>query len=94
MEDLSIYPLPAELALVEAELPEWERLAVRDYWDAVVAEEMAEVPVPVNALDPRAFVAQRLQGRGQHRNSGSASVLRFPGGRTPTSVSGVDAAAA
>lgn len=33
------YPSAAELAAVEAELPEWERLRVRDYWDAVCVEE-------------------------------------------------------
>lgn len=94
MEDLSVDPSPAELALIEAELPEWERLAVRDYWDAVVAEEIAEVPVPVNALDPRAFVAQGLLSGHGHQNSGDASVLRFPGAQTPMSTSGSDTAAA
>lgn len=92
MEDLSVDPSPAELALIEAELPEWERLAVRDYWDAVVAEEITEVPVSVNAPEPRPFMAQELKGGGQPRNFGGASVLRFPGDRAP--MSGNDAAAA
>lgn len=94
MEDLSVDPSPAELALIEAELPEWERLAVRDYWDAVVDEEIGEVPLPVNALDPRAFVTQELLSGQGHRNSGDASVLRLPGFRTLRSTSGSDAAAA
>lgn len=83
---------PAMLADCEAALSEWERLAVRDYWDAVVAEELAEVPVPVDALDLPAVVTQELQGCGQSRNSGEPSVLHFPGYRTLRS--GSDTAAA
>jgi hypothetical protein len=39
-------PNAAELAHCEAELPEWDRLRVRDYWEAVVSEELGEDPVP------------------------------------------------
>jgi hypothetical protein len=43
--DLDV-PSAAELADCEAELPEWDRLRVRDHWDAVVSEELGEEPVP------------------------------------------------
>lgn len=43
--DLDI-PSAAELADCEAELPEWDRLAVCDYWEAVVNEELGEEPTP------------------------------------------------
>lgn len=33
-------PTNAELAAIESELPEWDRLAVQDYWATVVAEEL------------------------------------------------------
>lgn len=33
-------PTPEELANSTALLPEWDRLAVRDYWAEVVAEEL------------------------------------------------------
>lgn len=33
-------PSPAALADCEAVLPEWDRLAVRDYWDQVIAAEL------------------------------------------------------
>lgn len=50
MDEPHIDPSPAELALIEAELPEWERLAVRDYWDAVVAEEIGAATESVEPL--------------------------------------------
>lgn len=43
--DLDV-PSAAELADCEAELPEWDRLQVRDYWEAVVDEELGESPAP------------------------------------------------
>ena len=45
--DLGV-PSPADLAAIEAELPEWDRLRVRDHWDAVVAEELG-APEPPDA---------------------------------------------
>lgn len=40
------FPSAADLAAIEAELPEWERLRVRDYWDAVVSEELGKDAAP------------------------------------------------
>lgn len=40
MEYLDFEPSADELATCEAELEDWERLAVRDYWAAVIAEEL------------------------------------------------------
>lgn len=48
MEDLDISPSAAELAATEAELPEWDRLAVRDHWEAVIAEELGAPQVPAS----------------------------------------------
>lgn len=49
-------PSPATLADCEATLPEWDRLAVRDYWDGVIAEEIGaplyRVAEPGRAASP------------------------------------------
>lgn len=94
MQDPNIDPSPAELALIEAELPEWERLAVRDYWDAVLAEEMAELPMSVEPLNTRGFrVEQGQQCARRVRNIGTAAVLRLVvGDKTPVSTSDNEAA--
>jgi hypothetical protein len=38
----------AELAFCEAELEEWDRLEVRDYWGAVIAEELGATQHPAS----------------------------------------------
>jgi hypothetical protein len=49
MEDQGSYSPPAaELADAEVELPEWDRLRVRDYWDAVIAEELGARQSPAS----------------------------------------------
>ncbi|MEU6263899.1 hypothetical protein [Saccharopolyspora shandongensis] len=48
MYDPSINPSAEELAFCEAELQEWDRLTVRDYWDAVVAEELGAPQSPAS----------------------------------------------
>lgn len=46
MQDPENYDLSADaLAAAETELPEWDRLRVRDHWDAVVASELGDEPV-------------------------------------------------
>lgn len=55
-------PSPAILADCEAALPEWDRLAVRDYWDAVVAAELGSPVSQVSAPD-RAASSIRTAGR-------------------------------
>ena len=49
-------PSPATLADCEATLQEWDRLAVRDYWDGVIAEELgaplSRVAEPDRAASP------------------------------------------
>lgn len=76
MEDPNIDPSPAELALIEAELPEWERLAVRDYWDAVVGEELAAA---TNSVESRYFrdVNAGQMERGRIRRQRGSAVLRL-----------------
>ncbi|MCX2728812.1 hypothetical protein OOZ19_01030 [Saccharopolyspora sp. NFXS83] len=37
--DLDV-PSAADLASIEAALPEWDRLLVRDHWESVIAEEL------------------------------------------------------
>lgn len=47
MTEHDAHDIPAaELADCVEPLPEWDRLRVRDYWDAVVAEELG-APEPV-----------------------------------------------
>lgn len=56
-------PSPATLADCEATLQEWDRLAVRDYWDGVIAEELgaplSRVAEPDNAASPSDSTAGR-----------------------------------
>lgn len=41
-------PSAEELTAMEAELPEWDRLRVRDYFDAVIAEELGAQQSPAS----------------------------------------------
>ena len=46
-------PTAAELAATEAALPEYQRRAVRDYWDRLIEQcyaEVADAPRPTSAL--------------------------------------------
>ncbi|WP_338602653.1 hypothetical protein [Saccharopolyspora sp. SCSIO 74807] len=70
-------PTAAELAGIEAELPEEDRLRVRDYWDAVVAEELG---APEPAASPGDWSVlrsgERTRLRRYERRAGNA-VLRL-----------------
>lgn len=57
--DLDV-PSAAELADCEAELPEWDRIQVRDYWEAVVNEELGEDPTPTEH-EPRTTALRVLR---------------------------------
>lgn len=52
MDYLNAGPSAEELAMCESELPEWDRLAARDYWDAVIAEELG---APLSPASPFAW---------------------------------------
>lgn len=67
--DLDV-PSAADLAAIEAELPEWDRLRVRDHWEAVIAEEL-DSPEPADEL------AEPEPTPLRHRRRTDATVLRL-----------------
>lgn len=77
MDPQSYGQTASELAFCEAALPEWDRLHVRDYWDAVVAVELG---APEPAASPGAWSAmgsgERVRLRRYERRARNA-VLRL-----------------
>lgn len=74
--DLDV-PSAADLASIESELPEWDRLRVRDYWDAVVAEELGAPKPAVARCDwSKLGSGERVRLRRYQRRVGNA-VLRL-----------------
>lgn len=55
-------PTAAELAESVALLPEWDRLAVRDYWAELIAEELG-TRVPLSARSKRPTTGSRERVR-------------------------------
>ncbi len=83
-----IDPSPGDLAAIEgAVLPEWDRLEVRDYWDAVVAEELGAAQNPAS---PYAWsvmgTGERVRLRRYERRSAN-TVLRLVSTEADASVS-------
>jgi hypothetical protein len=77
-------PDAAELAAIEAELPDDQRLAVRDYWEHIIAEcraEAADAPRPTSWLV--ASTAQQRHIRREARRAAVAAVRALPVRRTP-----------
>ena len=70
-------PSAAELAGIEAELPEEDRLRVRDYWEAVISEELG---APERPAAPQVWSVmgsgERVRLRRYQRRAGNA-VLRL-----------------
>jgi hypothetical protein len=69
----------AELAAIEAALPEEQRLAVRDYWERVITEcgaEIADAPRPTSWLVARTNGQRRIR-RGARR-AAVAVVRKLP----------------
>lgn len=64
MEDQTPDPLsPADLADCEAQLPEWDSLAVRDYWEAVIEAELGAPLSPGSSMNhPRPVRYRRSTG--------------------------------
>lgn len=62
MEDPELDLPAADLAGCEVELEEWERLRVRDYWEAVIADELGGPPLQGScAAEPDIDEDVRLQ---------------------------------
>lgn len=73
--DLDV-PSAADLASIEAELPEWDRLRVRDYWDAVIAEELgAPQPPAAPSGSSNLSSGDRVRAR-RHLRRANNTVLR------------------
>lgn len=85
-------PEPAALAAIEADLPEEQRLTVRDYWERVIAEcrhEVADAPRPTSWLVARTGEQRRI--RREARRTAVAMVRQLPT-RRPTDPTGSEAA--
>lgn len=92
MDGMESQPDPAELAAIEAELPEEHRLAVRDYWERVIAEcrkEVADAPRPTSWLLAKTGDQRRI--RREARRTAVAMVRQLPV-RRPTGPTGSEAA--
>lgn len=77
MDDLNFGPSAADLAAIESELPEWDRLAVRDYWETVIAEELgASEPVASRFAWSSMGSGERERVRRYERRTGN-TVLRL-----------------
>ncbi|HEV7453581.1 MAG TPA: hypothetical protein VGO16_19840 [Pseudonocardiaceae bacterium] len=77
-------PSAAEWAAIEAELPDEQRLAVRDFWEHVIAEcraEVADAPRPTSWLV--ASAAEQRHIRREARRVAVAAVRALPVRRTP-----------
>jgi hypothetical protein len=77
-------PDAAELAAIEAQLPDEQRLAVRDFWEHVIAEcrtEVADAPRPTSWLV--ASTAEQRRIRREARRAAVAAVRALPVRRTP-----------
>jgi hypothetical protein len=85
-------PDAAELAAIEAELPDEQRLAVREFWEHVIAECRAEV---IDAPRPTSWLvtstAQQRHIRREARRAAVAAARALPVRRTP-GPSGLEAA--
>lgn len=74
MTNFEIDPAATDLALCEAELEEWDELAVRDYWESVVAEELGASLS--RAAEPVVGSGERVRLRRYERRTGN-TVLRL-----------------
>ncbi|RKT84867.1 hypothetical protein SAMN05421805_10160 [Saccharopolyspora antimicrobica] len=78
-----------ELAFCEAELPEWERLSVRDYWDAVIAEELGAQVWPASPYawsDLGPSEQTRLRRQQRRTNNAGLRLITVVTDRTPSDM--------
>ncbi|MBK0865482.1 hypothetical protein INP57_01520 [Saccharopolyspora sp. HNM0986] len=77
MTELDMDGFPYGLADCESPLEEWERLSVRDYWEAVISEELG---APERPASPQVWSVmgsgERVRLRRYQRRAGNA-VLRL-----------------
>ncbi|MCX2732504.1 hypothetical protein OOZ19_19875 [Saccharopolyspora sp. NFXS83] len=83
MHYLDFDALPEGLADCEAPLEEWDRLHVRDHWDAVVAEELGSPePVVTPYVWSEMGSGERVRLRRYQRRAGN-TVLRLVSAEVP-----------
>ncbi len=51
-------PSPWDLAMCEADLPEWDQLRIQDYWDALITEELGAPLVSDELETPQLAVSR------------------------------------
>lgn len=77
MTELDMDGFPQGLAACESPLEEWDRLSVRDYWEAVISEELG---APERPASPQVWSVmgsgERIRLRRYQRRAGNA-VLRL-----------------